>query len=89
VSPWVRRATSRSACLDFRQQQIGQLEQPGAGGGKAYRHGFSLKKRPAVAIFQQFDLMRQGRLRQVQQLGGTHQTAGGAQCAEGAEVAYL
>jgi len=72
--------------LDFRQQGIGQPQQACAGRGKADRYRFALKKRPAVAIFQQFDLVGERRLGQVKQLGGADQAAGGAQCGKRAQM---
>jgi hypothetical protein len=68
--------------LDLGQHLVRQQQEAHAGGGKRDRHRLALEQGRAVALLHQFDLVRQRRLRQVQQLGGAHQTAGGAQGSE-------
>ncbi|MNT82703.1 hypothetical protein D3C72_2224690 [compost metagenome] len=73
--------------LDLGQQLVGQFQQPAAGGRKRDRHRLALEQGRLVTLFEQTDLVRQGRLGQVEQLRGTHQAAGRTQGTQGAQVA--
>ena len=73
----------------LRQHGVGQRQQAFAHGGELGRNRFALKQRLAVAVFQQLDLVRQRRLREVEQLRGPHQAAAVAQGDQRAQVAHF
>ncbi|MNR29752.1 hypothetical protein D3C85_1471590 [compost metagenome] len=70
-----------------RQGRIGQLQQAQTGAGKAYRLGLAHEDWHPQAFLQLLELMRQGRLGQVQAFGGLHQAIGLAQGMQGFQVA--
>lgn len=90
--PAAAQRQTRHVALGFlhqRQRGIGQLQQPQSRGAELRRHRLALEELRAVAVFEQLDLVRQRRLREVQQLRRAHQAAGVAQRNERAQVAYL
>jgi len=74
---------------DQRQHLVGQLQQLEAGGGETHRLGFAHEHRHAKTVFQLPELVRQRRLRQVQELGGFRQAVRFAQGMEGAQVSQV
>ncbi|MCY1464483.1 hypothetical protein D9M71_825100 [compost metagenome] len=72
-----------------RQGGVGQLQQAQPGTGEADGLGLAHEQRQTQAFFKLFELVRQGRLGQVQALGGLHQAIGLAQGMKGFQVANL
>ncbi|MCY1424356.1 hypothetical protein D9M71_400960 [compost metagenome] len=73
----------------LRQHAIGQLQQTQAGAGETHRLGLAHEQLHAEAFLQFLELVGEGRLGQVQALGGFHQAVGFAQGVQGLEVAQL
>ena len=70
----------------LRQHGVGQLQQAQAGAGEAHRFGLADEQRQAEALLQLLELVGEGRLREVQTLGGLHQAIGFAQGMQGFQV---
>ena len=68
------------------QGGVGQLQQAQTGAGEAHRFGLAHEQRHAHAFFQLLELVRQGRLGQVQAIGRIHQAVGFTQGVQGLEV---
>ena len=69
------------------QQGVGQTQQPQTCAGKAHWLALAHKQAHAEPFFQILDLMRQGRLGQMQTLGGFNKAFCLAQGSQGAQVA--
>jgi len=69
------------------QHAVGQRQQPQTDGRELRRHGLALEQWAAKALFEQLDLMGQGRLGQVEQLRRAHQASGVTQREQRAQVA--
>lgn len=90
--PSVRRRQPRHVALGLlhqRQCRIGQLQQAQAGGAELRRQRLALEQLGAEMVFQQLDLVRERRLRQIEQLRGAHQAAGVTQRDDGAQVSQF
>jgi hypothetical protein len=68
-----------------RQGGVGQLQQAQTGAGEAHRFGLAHEQRHPQPFLKLFELVRQGRLGQVQAIGRIHQAIGFAQGVQGLE----
>ncbi len=83
--------TGQPGDIPFRRAQqrqcgICQLQQTQAGAGEPDRFGLAHEQRHAQALLQFLELVGEGRLRQVQALGGFHQAVGLTQGMQGFQV---
>ncbi|MCY1183119.1 hypothetical protein D9M73_237130 [compost metagenome] len=69
-----------------RQGSVGQLQQAQTGAGEAHRFGLAHEQRHAHALLQLLELVGQGRLGQVQPIGGIDQAVSFAQGMQGLQV---
>ena len=71
--------------FDGRYDGVGQFQETLSDDGKSYWHAFSLEKQTVIG-FQQANLLRYGRLRQMKHVGRPCQVARFAQCPEGFQM---